>query len=536
MHLLSLRPHLLALAAALSTGALAAPDASHPAVVRALAHLAQADIAARAGTPEHTFDLRDLLIDADGTEHVRFARRYQGLRVIGGDLVVHSQAQGALKGISETLRSAPALSVQPQVDASSAMRTAAATFDAAVPNARRVGAPLDAERVLYARGGQARLAWDIKVPDARFPEATYEHVIVDGHSGKVLDRWSSMQTADVAATGVTQYSGTVALRADLQADGTYALRDLTRGGHETRDYQGKLMGSSQSVLVTAVTPDFGDGTHSKVNSNSTDAADAAYGHAMTWDFYKNVMGRNGIANDGVGATSKVHAGTGPFGILYNAGWSDACFCMSYTKMVDNENPALVSLDVAGHEMTHGVTSRTAGLIYSGESGGLNESMSDIMGNMVEGYARNPNDPADGDIGEQMFPTNPLRRMYVPSMDGASADCWYANVGALDVHYSSGVGNHFFYLLALGTAPKKQPASPTCQAGDTKVATGNGVLKGIGALPAAKIMYRALTTYMTSDTNYAAARTATLSAATDLYGATSRQARAVANAWSAVGVN
>lgn len=536
MSLMFFRPHLLALAAALSTGALAAPDASQPAVARALAHLAHADVAARAGTPDHTFDVHDVMIDADGTEHVRFARRYQGLRVIGGDLVVHSHAQGTLKSISETLRSAPALNVQPQVGAEQAMHTATAAFDAAAPKARRLGAALDAERVLYARGGHPRLAWDVKVPDARFPDAAYEHVIVDGRSGKVLDRWSSVQTADVAATGVTQYSGTVELRADLQADGSYALRDLTRGNHETRDYQGKFMGATQSVLVTATTATFGDGTHSKDNSNSTDAADAAYGHAMTWDFYKNVLGRNGIANDGVAATSKVHAGTGPYGLFYNASWSDDCFCMSYTKMYEKSGFALVSLDVAGHEMTHGVTSRTAGLIYSGESGGLNESMSDIMGSAVEGYARNPNDPVDGDIGEKPFPNQPLRMMYRPSVDGSSADCWYGNVGALDVHYSSGVGNHFFYLLAMGTAPKKQPASPTCQAGDTKVATGNGVLKGIGGLTAIKIMYRALTTYMTSNTDYAAARVATLSAATDLYGADSRQAKAVADAWSAVGVH
>ena len=104
-----------------------------------------------------------------------------------------------------------------------------------------------------------------------------------------------------------------------------------------------------------------------------------------------------------------------------------------------------SLDVAGHEMTHGVTSRTANLTYSGESGGLNEATSDIFGTMVEFYANNQNDTPDYLIGEELYKngTSWLRSMIKPSADGRSADCWYSGMGSLDVHYSSGVANHFF---------------------------------------------------------------------------------------------
>jgi len=195
-----------------------------------------------------------------------------------------------------------------------------------------------------------------------------------------------------------------------------------------------------------------------------------------------------------------------------------------------------SLDVAGHEMTHGITSRTAKLVYSGESGGLNESTSDIFGTMVEFHAANPNDPPDYLIGERLYRsgTGSLRSMIQPSTDGRSADCWYSGVGSLDVHFSSGVGNHFFYLLAEGTTAGSP--SKTCQAGDTRVATGTGTLTGIGRAKAAAIWYRALTVYMTSSTNYAGARAATLQAATDLHGAASPEYAAVAAAWSAVGRN
>jgi Zn-dependent metalloprotease len=119
----------------------------------------------------------------------------------------------------------------------------------------------------------------------------------------------------------------------------------------------------------------------------------------------------------------------------------------------------------------------------------------------------------------------------PASDGASANCWSSAVGNLDVHYSSGVGNHFFYLLAEGSGAKTIGGvahdSPTCN---------GSTLTGIGRDAAARIWYRALTVYMTSSTNYAGARTASLNAARDLYGAGSTQYAAVAAAWSAVSVN
>ena len=86
---------------------------------------------------------------------------------------------------------------------------------------------------------------------------------------------------------------------------------------------------------------------------------------------------------------------------------------------------LTSLDVAGHEMSHGVTENTASLTYSGESGGLNESTSDIFGTMVEFYAGNADDPGDYLIGEEfdLAKHAGFRRMDKPSSDGASYDCY-----------------------------------------------------------------------------------------------------------------
>ncbi len=217
----------------------------------------------------------------------------------------------------------------------------------------------------------------------------------------------------------------------------------------------------------------------------------------------------------------------------NAFWDDSCFCMTYGDGSGNTHP-LTSLDVAGHEMSHGVTANTAGLNYSGESGGLNEATSDIFGTGVEFYANNSSDVGDYLIGEKININGdgtPLRYMDKPSKDGGSKDSWSSTVGNLDVHYSSGVANHFFYLLSEGSGAK------TINGVSYNSPTSNGsTVTGIGRAKALQIWYKALTTYFTSTTKYAGARTGTLSAAAALYGSGSTEYNAVAAAWSAVNVN
>ncbi|MGV9907473.1 M4 family metallopeptidase, partial [Streptomyces sp. NPDC003388] len=254
----------------------------------------------------------------------------------------------------------------------------------------------------------------------------------------------------------------------------------------------------------------------------------AYGAQETWDFYKDTFGRSGIKNDGKAAYSRVHYGNA----YANAYWDDSCFCMTYGDGTGNNDP-LTSLDVAGHEMSHGVTSNTAGLNYSGESGGLNEATSDIFGTGVEFYANNSTDAGDYLIGEKIDirgDGSPLRYMDKPSKDGSSADSWYSGVGNLDVHYSSGPANHMFYLLSEGSGTK------VINGVTYNSPTSDGVaVTGIGRDAALKIWYKALTSYMTSSTNYAGARTAALNAASALYGTNSAEYAGVGNAFAGINV-
>ncbi|MET8703372.1 M4 family metallopeptidase [Kitasatospora sp. NPDC004723] len=474
---------------------------------------------------------KDAVVDANGTRHLRFERTYAGLPVLGGDLVVHQAADGAVKAVDKAVTAQIAVpSLTPGIPADraadqatgavqSTVGIAADKDESPVTRVHRAGA---AQLVVWAADGNPRLAYRTTVEGVRADGTPSSQLLVtDAATGQVLSSHEQVQTATGTGTGV--FVGTVPLTT-TQSGSTYSLKDASRGGQSTSDLKGKTSGSG--TLLTDTDNVWGDGT--AANRQSA-AVDAQFGAAATWDYYKNTFGRNGIKNNGVGATSRVHYGRN----YVNAFWNDSCFCMTYGDGTNNTNP-LTALDVAGHEMTHGVTSATAGLNYSGESGGLNEATSDIFGTMVEWYANLPADKPDYLIGEEIDINGdgtPLRYMDKPSKDGASADSWSSSVGGLDVHYSSGVANHFFYLLSEGSGAK----TVNGVAYDSPTSNGSTVT-GIGRDKAAAIWYRALTVYFTSTTNYKAARTGSLSAAADLYGAGSAEYNAVAAAWSGVNVN
>ncbi|MGV9567636.1 M4 family metallopeptidase [Streptomyces sp. NPDC003480] len=504
----------------------AAPTALSAAARTSLVKEAQANVAETArqiglGTKENLV-VKDVVRDVDGTVHTRYERTYAGLPVLGGDLVVHTSKAGTTEGVTKATEAAiKVASLRPQI-------TEAKAAKQAVTAAKALGSAKStadgARKVIWAGSGKPVLAYETIVGGLQDDGTPNQlHVITDAATGKKLFEYQGIENA--TGTGKTLYSGTVSLTT-TQSGSTYNLTDATRGSHKTYNLARKTSG--KGTLVSGSTNVFGTGTASTSSSDQTAAADAAYGAQETWDFYKNTFGRSGIKNDGVGAYSRVHYGSG----YVNAFWDDSCFCMTYGDGAGNADP-LTSLDVAGHEMSHGVTANTAGLDYSGESGGLNEATSDIMGTGVEFYAHNASDPGDYLIGEKININGdgtPLRYMDKPSKDGGSADYWSSSVGNLDVHYSSGVANHFFYLLSEGSGSK------TINGVTYNSPTYNGsTVTGIGRDKALQIWYKALTTYFTSTTTYKSARTGTLSAAAALYGSSSTEYKAVAAAWSAVNV-
>jgi Zn-dependent metalloprotease len=525
---MSLTPKILSFAVMMALGTAAtAADLNGPAVGRALGLLQTHGAAVRASANDK-FIARDVIVDANGTEHVRFNRTYAGLPVIGGDFVVHSR-NGQFKFVSVALKSnfRPGLGVT--LHANDAIVEAGVSFG---PGFR--GVP-NATKVIYARDIAPTLAYEVVLKGTTADRTpTQMHYFIDARTGRILDQWDAVCTAAVAGTGKSLNLGKVPLTTDSVAGGGFQMFDPTRGGNTTISY-------ATGAAFTDADNTWGNYTTS---DNASAAADVHYGIAATWDFYKKTFGRNGIFNDGKGVNSFVM----PRGFNYSNAYWDG------TSMVYGDGDGvtmkpLVAIDVTGHEMTHGVNQATARLVYSGDAGGLNEANSDILGTMVEFYANNAADRGDFLIGEKLFISNPdgtraLRRMFKQDLDGHSFSCYGSKkfdprrLLINDPHYTSGVANRFIYLLSQGAVvPAGFGAGTPYNLGKSSlVCNGNTALVGIGHGKAGAIWYRALTTYFTSTISYPGARIATLNAARDLYGTGSAEYNAVAAAWSASNVN
>jgi Zn-dependent metalloprotease len=512
-----------------TTATSTASAAPSPGIVASALTALQQHPGAALDAPGQAFAATHTIADADGTSHVRMQRTVGGVPVLGGDLVVHEGPGAAFEGVSQTLTAPLELSLEPVVAAAGAVSTALApgALTKTISGLVQDGAP---RLVVDAYGAKPVLAWEVisggvQANGTPSRMATY----VDARTGAVLRREEQIENVD--GTGNTLYSGAVPLNV-TQSGSSFQLKDASRGGTYTVDVTNKTdgglcaalgMGCATGSVVSSTTTTFGNSTTADRKSA---AAEAQYGTDATWDYYQQVHGRNGIFGTGKGSYNRVHYGKN----YVNAFWDGEK--MTYGDGDGTNYGPLVSLDVAGHEMSHGVTENSAALTYSGESGGLNEATSDIFGTMVEFFENNASDPGDYLIGEEFDLKNHvgLRRMDNPASDGASQNCYTSGTKNLDVHYSSGVGNHFFYLLAEGSGAKTiggtAHSSPTCN---------GSTITGIGRDAAQKIWYRALTVYMTSGTTYAGARTATLNAAKDLYGQTSSQYATVGAAWSAVSV-
>ncbi len=455
--------------------------------------------------------VRDVVTDHDGTQHVRYDRTYKGLRVLGGDLVVDKSATGSLRrvhwngnGKAEVPSTTPAVA-----------ETAAESS-----GARRAGYAAkknDGELVVWAGTGAPRLAWDVVTEGVKADQTPSRlHTVVDARSGAVITSWDDI----VTGTGNSMYSGTVTLNT-ISSGSSWLLKDTH--GNYTTDLNGSTSSTAAGTQFTDADNVWGTGAAS---NRQTAGVDAEYGAEKTYDYYNTVLGRAGIWNTGQGARSRVHYGNA----YVNAFWDGNQ--MTYGDGTSNTHP-LTSIDVAAHEMSHGVTENTAGLNYTGDAGGLNEATSDIFGTAVEFYANSPADPGDYLIGEKININGngtPLRYMDKPSKDGASKDCWSTSLGGLDPHYSSGPLNHWFYLASEGSGAKTINGvsynSPTC---DGSTVTGGGRTN------IEKVWYRTLSTKLTSGSTYKNAREGAIASAIELYGANSATCTAVEQAFTAIAV-
>jgi Zn-dependent metalloprotease len=535
-----------------------------------------ADARAKFGLDQdHGYQMTALHPGAAGTRILRFAHTYKGVRVFqsesvvvtdnGGNIVSESvsdrrnglgrgQSAFRLGGRYANFDVAPALTPQAAVDV---------LVRAAFPAAAHVAAP-SAELVIYPVVRRVRVPsavhkreWQLNAMDLVDEVTGYElaylvktnmesggrpaqrDAIVSASDGRIIAQWNALQT--VTGVGYSQYSGEVPLNTS-GSSGRYVMTDPARG-------TGGVFGAnaitnanhtgSAGEVYTNRTNGWGDGENYIEGGSTTDAngqtaaVNAMWGLKNTYDTLKNVLGWYSLDGNNTATYIAAHA----YKAYDNAYYSASCRCM-FVGDGGTYFFSMGSLDVIAHEMGHGVTAATSNLAYSGESGGLNESASDINGEMTEAYARAGGTgsviPASGNdwmIGREISRTNiPLRWMYKPSKDGASPDAWSSTLGNLDVHYSSGPNNRMFYFLSQGSN-----SSSGSEYFSPYLTRMPRAMSGIGNDKAYRIWFRALTTKFTSATNYADARNKVLEAAQELYGVGSREAIAVQRAYAAINV-
>jgi Zn-dependent metalloprotease len=369
-------------------------------------------------------------------------------------------------------------------------------------------------------------------------KALYYDTMVSAVDGHILKQWKALQT--VVGTGNSQYNGTVPISTSLSGS-TYTMKDPNRGTGGTygaMTITNANHTTSAGAVYTNSTNTWGDGAQyisggSTTNANGqTAAVNALWGSMNTYDMLKNTLGWLSLDGNNTSTYIAAHVNTA----YDNAYYDDTCRCMYIGDGSTFNN--LGSIDVIGHEMSHGVTAATSNLTYSGESGGLNESNSDIGGEAVEAYARAggtgttiPNTGNDWMMGKEISKTGtPLRWMYKPSKDGSSPNAWSSTIGNLDVHYSSGPNNRMFYFLSQGSSSVTTSDYYSAYLTKTPLA-----MTGIGTDHAYRIWFKANTTKFTASTNYADARSKVLLAAQELYGVGSKEATAVQRAYAAINV-
>ncbi len=359
-----------------------------------------------------------------------------------------------------------------------------------------------AELVIYTKENKAYYAY--KLPIYAETPLYGANVFVDAQTGKILAEENLICTIDVPSTANTKYSGVQSFTTDMVSAGNYRLRETGRGnGIETYDINNTTTYSQTDFTYTnTVWPS---------TAPIQVGEDAHWGTEMTYDYYKTAHNRNSIDNLGFKLISYVH-----YGVNYaNAFWNG--FFMTYGDGGGSVLP-LTTLDITGHEITHGLTGKTAGL-GGGEAGALNEGFSDIFGTTIEAFAR----PSNWNWVMGTDNNFVIRNLQNPKSLGQPDTYMGINWDpGGEVHQNDGPIIYWYYLLTAG-------GSGTNDKANTYSVTG------LGMTSAAKIAFRALTVYFVPSTNYASARNYAIAAASDLYGPCSNEVFQTTNAFYAIGV-
>lgn len=476
----------------------------------------------------------------------RFQQSHHGVPIWGAEVVRRSD-----RGVAEWLfgHLAPELTISTSPGLTMEAARAAFLTRAGATGALRRQPTLV---VLPRQSGDHRLAYTAVV-GARHQVF---RVFIDASSGAELLRYSLMHTQAAVGTGVGVLGDTKKLSVVRQA-GVFVTDDQQRPPKlTTYDLRGDVTRALN--VIESGDPLFASDVASDTDNRWTDAGvvDAHAYIGWTYDYFFTRHGRRGLDDRDRPIVALINPVT-PEGALtlpddlsslaINAFWCGECGPDGVGLMVfgsgipsnyvtsngQQVRPLAGALDIVAHELTHGVTDSSSGLVYEGESGALNEAFSDIMGTSVEFFYQ-PVGPFQGEadflMGEDAFRSiyglqHGVRSMSNPRAFGDPDHYSIRYTGSEDnggVHVNSGIANHAFYLAVVGGTNR----------------TSGLAVRGVGPANREQIeraFYRAFVYMLPASATFSTARAATIQAARDLYGAGSPAELAMTQAWTAVGV-
>jgi len=469
--------------------------------------------------------------DEMGMTHHRFQQYHKGYRIEGATYILHetdgrvATANGNLYNTSDLLEPVAIRETEALARAMKLVPTQNFLWLDKKAEINLKSRNDDPNATFYPVGELAwlpmdglRLAWKF---DIHTTDGLSERFWLDGVTGELLKRVPLDIHCD-PGSGATTWNGTVNFSTDQSGPNFILLDDCQAPNIHVFN--------AQDSASTAFSTEYTDADNNW--QGQTSAIQTFFGLQQSWQYFLTTFGRNSYNNGGATINGYNQAG-----FIGNAGvrnWSNASWSpgAQILRFGDNgtdgtANDDWNTIDIVGHEFAHAVTSNEADLDYVSESGALNESFSDIFGEMVELFATGTNDWLVGaDRGLIRDMSNPNNRNDPDTYLGTN---WVPLSGTCDgtndqcgVHTNSGVQNFWFFLLSDG---------------------GNGVndngdtydVQGIGSASAAAIAYRSLNLYLTNTSDYADAKQGAIQAAIDLFGNCSNEVLQCARAWSAVGV-
>ncbi|QJW88421.1 T9SS type A sorting domain-containing protein [Spirosoma taeanense] len=470
--------------------------------------------------PESSLAITRTETDDLGQTHVRLMQTHRGLPVYGSELVAH------LTGTEVTLlngryRPVPADLVKTPKLALAEASARAFTDVRKTSRVRTFGdnllnmSPSEGELCVFPTKQGARLAYQLTVRPNLLERWEY---MIDALTGEILDKYNhTCSFTGLIKSSAKDLHGTTRSFQTYQQDTKYYLIDATRPMFNATN--SKMPNDPVGAIWTT------DARNSRSDSmqvfqissaNNTDwsptAVSAHYSAGLAYDYYRTTFNRNGLNGNGGTIISVVNVTDEDGKGLDNAYWNGKIMAYGNGRLL---KPFAGALDIAGHEMTHGVIQNTANLQYKDQSGAINESMADVFGVMI--------DRDDWGVGEdiattKLFPSGVVRNMANPNQGGKANDpngyqpatmAQYVTTTEDNggVHINSGIANFAFYKFATAVGKEK----------------------------AEKVYYRALTTYLVRTSQFLDLRLAVIKATADLFGTPGAEVTAAQKAFDAVGI-